>query len=265
MRVVCRSQDSQEWFSCRVGKVTASCIYDATKFVDKGSKKRGDKRRESSAVRAAYISELAWGLISRVPIEHFVSRAMDLGKQYEKMARAEYAFRFCPDEPIERTGFVLHPTLDFFGASPDGYTKAGGVELKVPQFRMHKTLLETDVVPEAWAFQCYGNMLCLEKESWDFASFLPCDEQFGAEAVAMPDEFRMYRKRFYRDEELFKRMEEGATATMEEAIRLVASLRERYSGSPKSNVLKMQLKASLSAEEAMQDAADFIDSYEVTP
>lgn len=265
MRVACPSQDNQAWFSCRVGKVTASCIYDATKFVDKGSKVRGDKRRESSAVRTAYISELAWGLISRVPIEHFVSRAMDLGKQYEKMARAEYAFRFCPDEPIERTGFVLHPALDFFGASPDGYTEAGGVELKVPQFRTHKTLLETDVVPEAWAFQCYGNMLCLEKEWWDFASFLPCDEQFGPEAVAMPDEFRMYRKRFYRDEELFKRMEEGATATMEEAIRLVETLRDRYSGSPKDNVLKTQLKASLSEAEAYAGACEAVDRTEMTP
>jgi hypothetical protein len=226
MRVVCPTQDSQEWFSVRVGKVTASCISDAIKFVEKGSKVRGDKRIESSAVRNAYISELAWGMITRVPVEHFVSRAMDLGKQYEGDARRAYCL--ATETMVDQTGFVLHPTLDYLGASPDGLLPDGGVELKVPQFRNHRTLLETGEIPESWVMQCYCNMLCCEREWWDFASYCPPDDQFGYEAVALPDEFRLFRKRFMRDEELFKRMEDGATQTIEEAIKKVDFLRSAY-------------------------------------
>lgn len=257
MRIACASQDSQEWFDVRLGKVTASCIADAIKFVDKGSKKRGDKRQESSAVRNAYISELAWGMITRVPVEHFVSRAMDLGKQYEKMARAEYGFRFAPDEEIQRTGFILHPTIDTLGASPDGLLANGGVELKVPQFRTHKALLETEQIPESWVLQCYCNMLCCEREWWDFASFCPADAQFGYEAVALPNEFRMFRKRFYRDEPLFRRMEEGAQQTIEDAIKKVEFLCRMYppKGEPKSKFVT-ELQRSVEALEA----AEILDS-----
>ena len=226
MRVLCSTQDSAEWFTARIGKVTASCIAAATKFVEKGSVKRGDKRLESGSVRKAYISELAWGVITRVPVEHFVSRAMDLGRQFEGDARRAYCL--ATEEMVDRTGFVLHPTLDYLGASPDGLVQNGGVELKVPQFSNHRLLLETGEIPEAWVLQCYCNMLCCEREWWDFVSFCPPDEQFGYEAVALPNEFRLFRKRFYRDETLFAQMEEGATSAIEEAAKLVENLRATY-------------------------------------
>lgn len=261
MRILCDSQDSQKWFDARIGKVTASCIHPAMKMVEKGSKVRGDKRWESSSKRKEYISELAWGMITRTPVEHFVSRAMDLGRQYEKMARAEYGFRFAPDEAIQRTGFVLHPTLDYLGASPDGLLENGGVELKVPQMPKHKSLLETGEIPEEWVMQCYCNMLCCEKEWWDFASFMPADEQFGQEALALPTEFRMFRKRFTRDDAIFQQMEEGATSAMEEAVEKVKHLRAMYpeKGAPKSK-FAVDLERSIHAQEAAEDSTYILDA-----
>lgn len=272
MRVVCSSQDSSEWFEARIGKVTASCIHSAMKMASKGSVKRGDKRLESSSLRNAYISELAWGMINRIPVEHFVSRAMDLGKQYEKMARAEYGFRFAPNEEIKLTGFVLHPTLNYLGGSPDGVLSNGGVELKVPQLPRHKNLLETQIVPVEWAMQCYCNMLCCEKEWWDLASFMPADEQFGQEAMTMPDEFRMFRQRFYRDDAIFKQMEQGATSAIEDAIKRVKKLTEMYppKGAPKSK-FRAELETAVLAEEiseagAYEDAAGYIEmTGDLTP
>ena len=266
MRVLCPTQDSQEWFDFRLNKVTASCSYEASHMVEKGSKVRGDKRWESSAGRKAYISELAWGMINRIPVEHFVSRAMDLGKQYEKLARAEYGFRFAPDETVQRTGFVLHPTLDFLGASPDGLLENGGVELKVPQLPRHKMLLETGNIPPEWVTQCYCNMLCCEKEWWDFASYMPADEQFGLEAVHMPTEFRMYRHRFYRNDAIFAQIEEGAASAIEEALKKVEFLRRMYpaKGSPKSKLateLAMSHEA-LAASEMDSDMADTLAAYD---
>jgi hypothetical protein len=268
MRVLCDSQDSQAWFAARIGKVTASCIHSAMKMVEKGSKKRGDKRWESSSERKGYISELAWGMITRTPVEHYVSRAMDLGKQYEKMARAEYGFRFAPDEQIQRTGFVLHPTLDYLGASPDGLLGKGGVELKVPQMPRHKALMETGEIPEEWVMQCYCNMLCCQQEWWDLASFMPADEQFGQEALALPHEFRMFRHRFFRDENIFTQMEEGATSAMEEAVEKVKRLRAMYpdKGAPKSKFVA-ELETSVLATELSEyeRAMEVIDRVEMTP
>lgn len=271
MRVVCDDQDSAKWFDVRIGKVTASCIHFATKMVHKGSLKRNDKRWESSSERKAYISELAWGMITRTPVEHFVSRAMDLGKQFERVARAEYGFRFAPTEEIQRTGFVLHPTIDWLGSSPDGLLEHGGVELKVPQMPRHKVLMETGVIPEEWVMQCYCNMLCCEKEWWDLASYMPADEQFGQEAMALPTEFRMFRKRFFRDEAIFAQMEEGATSAIEEAIKKVEYLREMYpaKGQPRSKFVQ-ELEAAVLAEEISEDqaresAADYIDQFQAAP
>ncbi len=273
MRVQCSAQEGFEWFDARVGKVTASCIHSAMKMVEKGSKKRDDKRWESSALRKAYISELAWGMITRNPVEHFVSRAMDLGKSYERMARAEYGFRFAPDEEIRQTGFVLHPTIDWLGASPDGLLEKGGVELKVPQMPKHKMLLETGDIPEEWIMQCYCNMLCCEKEWWDFASYMPADEQFGQEAVNLPTEFRMFRQRFFRNDAIFTQMEEGATSAIEEAAAKALKLRAMYpeKGSPKSS-FAVDLQDAVLATEIAEDPSDFsgegyafIDQIQVTP
>jgi hypothetical protein len=271
MRVICATQDSSEWFEARIGKVTASCIHSAMKMVEKGSKKRGDKRWESSSKRKEYISELAWGMITHIPVEHFVSRAMDLGKAYERMARAEYSFRFAQDEEVKRTGFVLHPTLNYLGASPDGLLENGGVELKVPQMPRHKMLMETGEIPEEWVMQCYCNMLCCEKEWWDFASFMPADEQFGQEALAMPNEFRMFRKRFFRNDAIFEQMEEGATSAMEEAAEKVKQLRAMYpeKGAPKSKfraeIESAVLASEMSESEAYESAMEAIDAKEMVP
>jgi exodeoxyribonuclease (lambda-induced) len=261
MRVACPSQDSSEWFTARIGKVTASCIADAIKFVWKGSKARNDKRLESSAVRDAYISELAWGMITRVPIEHYVSKAMDLGKEYEGDARRAYSL--ATEQMVDQTGFILHPTMDIMGASPDGLVPEfkRGVELKVPQFRTHKALLETEQIPELWTLQCYCGMLCCEYDEWDFCSFLPPDDRFGYEAVSLPDEFRLFRKRFHRDEaaeELFRRMEDGAQQTIEDAIKKVQFLQKMY---PRKGAPKSKFVAELEMSNDMADTLAAFDEY----
>ncbi len=243
MRVVCTTQDSQEWFAARVGKVTASRMADAMGRLKVNTAKA--KKGEYSQAHWSYVSELAWGLITRIPADHYVSRAMDMGKQFEKIARAEYAFRFGLE--VDRTGFVLHPTLDFLGASPDGIVgHDGGLEIKVPIFKNHTKYLEADVVPEEYLPQMYCNMLCCERDWWDFVSFCPQHADMGDEAVALPDEFRIFRKRLFADAEVFKQMEEAATETMEQAVALVGELRKRYpAGDVPVSKLNAQLHESL--------------------
>lgn len=271
MRILCPRQDCAEWFAVRIGKVTASCAFEAMHFVSKGSKQRGDKRVESGSARKAYISELAWGMITRQPVEHYVSEEMDLGKQFEKRARAEYQFLYANGEEIEQTGFVLHPMLDYLGASPDGLLTNGGIELKVPKFKTHRSYLETGIIPPKYIAQIYCNMLCCERDWWDFASFCPKNEQFGYEAMSLPDQFRMYRKRFFRNDDEFQKIEEGATRAIEEAVELVQKLRAMYpeKGAPKSKfAAELELAAGeipMSEAEAMAAAGEFMDRVEMTP
>jgi len=229
---MCTSQDTEEWFTCRIGKVTASRLSDAMAKLSRASK--NGSKGDWAAAHLKYVSELAWGMITQVPADHYVSKEMDLGKAFERKARGEYQYRF--GEDVDLTGFVLHPDLNFFGASPDGLCgTVGGVEIKVPKVSTHQTYIEADAIPEEYYMQMIGGMCCCTdkepREWWDFVSFCPASEDFGYEAQAMPDEMRMFRKRLHRDEvpkETWEAVRETAILTMEEALAKVHWIRERY-------------------------------------
>lgn len=240
MRTVCRTQHTADWMQARTGIVTASRMCDAIAKLSKASKngQRGDWKQS----HWDYVSELAWERITGVCADHYVSKPMDIGAQYEGEARVEYWMRL--DAEVDQTGFVLHPRFDFLGASPDGLVgEDGGIEIKVPLFHNHVAYLEADAIPEEYQWQMYTNMLCCEREWWDFASYCPPDI-----APELPDEFRMFRKRLLADPAKFAEIEEAATATMEHVVERVKKLREMYpaKGSPRSK-LAAELKMSADA------------------
>lgn len=218
MRIVCRQQKTPEWFQARLGKVTASNIDRAQSFLQRASK--GKKAGDSSADRDKYIRELATELITRVPVEHYVSPAMDIGAQYEDEARTEYWM--ATGNEVDQTGFVLHPTLDFLGASPDGLCPTHGLEIKVPLLHTHMAYLEADEVPEEYIPQMQCNMLCCELPAWDFVSWCPPEVY-----PELPDEFRLFVKRAFADSEMHRQMEAAAIRTMEEVTALVQRLSNR--------------------------------------
>lgn len=225
-RVICTSQDSAEWFTARIGKVTASRMGDAMNRLTRKSKNgvAGDWGGRHNT----YVHELAWGLITRVPADHYVTKAMDLGRQFEKVARAEYSYRN-GDVDVELSGFALHPTLDFLGSSPDGLIGGdGGLEIKVPTFDVHVSYLEADEIPEDYQWQMYANMLCWDRDWWDFSSYCPQDDAFGPQAVALPTQFRMFQKRLFADKDKFAELEDVAATTMEQALALVATINQQH-------------------------------------
>lgn len=267
MRVACKTQDSVEWFSARVGRVTGSNIFRAMDFVWKGSKKRGDKRLESSADRKKYIEELAWELITQVPTEHYVSKAMDIGKSYENEARIELGF-FLGAE-IDETGFVLHPELNHIGSSPDGYLTENEivipVELKVPLLKTHESYILRDVIPEEYIPQLHCEMLCCDRAPYGyFASYAP--QEIYPE---LPEEFRLFVKKLMANPgevteeshdpkncQCWLCMEEAATKTMEEAMELVKELTARYpKGERPVSRVTQQLRASMEESITAEDIA----------
>ena len=219
MRVVCKEQHTAEWYQARCGKIGASNIAKAMAYLKRGSGAR--KAGDSSAERDRFILELATELITRVPAEHYVSKAMDIGTQYEGEARTEYWMS--TGQEVDETGFVLHPLIDYLGASPDGLCRDHGIEIKVPMLHTHMGYLRADVVPEEYIPQMQCGMLCCGMEAWDFVSYCPAEVY-----PEVPERFRLFIKRLPADPDMHRKMEEAATATMEEATQLVGRLIEQY-------------------------------------
>ena len=219
MRIVCRDQKTHEWYQARLGKVTASNIASAMAKLERasGEKKKGDWAKAHDA----YVRDIAWELITRVPTDHYVSKAMDIGTAYEGEARIEYWQAV--GEEVEQTGFVLHPTIDFLGCSPDGLRSGRGIEIKVPLLKTHENYIMDDVVPEEYQPQMQCNMLCCEMPEWDFVSYAPPDVY-----PDFPDDLRLFIKPLKADPEQHRLMEEAATATMEHAVAVVEGLLKRF-------------------------------------
>lgn len=189
MRVVNCEQGSAEWLQIRVGKITASRIADVI-----AQRKRGDGEL---ACRANYRLELIGERLSGQVAEHYVSGPMEHGTEWEPMARTAYEMEY--DVEVDAVGFVLHPAMDFTGASPDGLVGTdGGIEIKCPQRETHIDWLLADQVPEEHLPQMMWNMVCCERQWWDFVSYDP----------SLPDGLRLFVKRMYRDEMVVRLAEE---------------------------------------------------------
>lgn len=245
MRIVCATQHSAEWMQARTFVVTASRMGDASARYEtdrKGQWVKGDWK----AAHWNYVSELAWEGITGVCAEHYVSKPMEIGTQYEGEARVEYWLR--TGNEVEQTGFVLHPRLNYLGSSPDGLVNPdGGIEIKVPLFKTHCSYLESGEIPQEYKLQMYTNMLCCERQWWDFVSYCPPDI-----APELPDEFRMFKKRLEADQTMFDAIEEAATVTMQHVAESMETLRRMYpaKSAPKSK-LNAELEASMEALEVL--------------
>lgn len=159
MQVLDLVQGTPEWLQARLGIPTASCF---SKIITSQGKK--------SASMDGYMNTLIAEQLMGEPHESFQSEWMARGNELEPQARAWYEFQV--DVEVEQVGFVK---LDngAAGASPDGLTPNGGLELKCPKAETHVGYLRANKIPAAYIPQVQGCMWICERESWDFASFHP--------------------------------------------------------------------------------------------
>lgn len=179
-------QGSPEWLKARVGKVTASRIADVVAKTKSGP----------SASRENYLAELIAERLTRQPAERFVSPAMQHGTDTEAEARACY--EFYRGETVKEVGFVLHPTIDQSGASPDGLVGADGlVEIKCPNTATHIDTLLARMMPRKYINQMQWQMACTGRQWCDFVSY---DSR-------LPERLRLFVKRMPRDEKCIAELE----------------------------------------------------------
>ena len=223
MRILCHEQGNAEWLKWKTGRIGGSRIRAAMRRLERASngKKAGDWHGDHDVL----VHELCRELITGKPAKHNnLSFEMQYGLAHESEARD--AYQEFIGEQVKQTGWVGHPNgkkFGFIGCSPDGYLRGWGLEIKVPTLKEHIDTMLADVVPEKYVPQMQLCMLVCELPEWEYVSFSPPDPQ-DEERFALPEELRLWTKRLKADYDLHRKMEDDATATIEEAVALVQKL-----------------------------------------
>lgn len=207
MRIVDCTQNTPEWFQARLGRVGASRVCDIVAKTKTGI----------SAMRAAYAAELVAERLTGAKVDGYQSAAMVWGMEQEPVARSLY--EFMKDISVEQVGFVLHPSMDMAGASPDGLVGDSGlIEIKAPSTHTHiETLLGGPIDPK-YVKQMQWQMACTERQWCDFASFDP----------RLPSEMQLHVRRVKRDDVMIAELEKEVATFLGEVATTVERLRDLY-------------------------------------
>jgi putative phage-type endonuclease len=179
-------QGTEEWFTIRIGKVTASRVADVIAKTKTGY----------SASRDNYMAQLVCERLTGQKGESFTNAAMQHGVETEAYARA--AYEALQDVLVDEVGFVPHPTIEMAGASPDGLVGEDGlIEIKCPNTATHIDTLLSQTVPGKYNTQMQFQMACTGRKWCDFVSF---DNR-------LPEELQLFVTRVPRDEVFIRLIE----------------------------------------------------------
>jgi hypothetical protein len=155
------------------------------------------KSGKESEKRANYKWEILSERLTGRLVDGYVSAEMQWGIDNEAAARFAYE-QFMRTE-VKRVGFIIHPTMDFFGASPDGLIgEDGGIEIKCPKTSTHLEWMFGGIVPDEHRYQMVAGICCTERKWWDFVSYDP----------RLPRHLRLFIVRMQRDESEIARVEQ---------------------------------------------------------
>ena len=179
-------QGSELWKQARVGLVTASRCADVIAMTKKGE----------GADRRNYRYELLCERLTGFPYPQYVSAEMQWGIDQEPFARAAYELQ--RDVLVETCGFIVHPSVANFGASPDFLVgeAAWGRSNAPPQKHIWNGLWAESYPVEHMA-QMMAELSCTGREWCDFVSFDP----------RLPEHLQLFIRRFERNEKLISTLE----------------------------------------------------------
>lgn len=196
-------QRTDEWFEARLGKVTASRIYDVLSKTKSGY----------SATRKNYMAQLLCERLTGNREESFKTAAMQRGNNIEPKARARYMLE--TGELVEETGFINHPTINMSGASPDGLVGEDGlIEIKCPNTATHLEFLRTKTPKPEYLLQMLWQMACTGRKWCDFVSY---DDR-------VPEHLSFQMVRINRDDERIQEIEEEVQKFLHELDEQIAEL-----------------------------------------
>ena len=202
-------QRSNEWFTARLGKVTASRVADVIAKTKTGY----------STSRENYMAQLVCERMTGTQGESYSNAAMQWGTDQEPLARA--AYEAAKDVLVDEVGFIIHPTIIAAGASPDGLVGDDGlIEIKCPNTATHIDTLLSDKVPSKYNTQMQWQMVCTGRKWCDFVSFDP----------RMPEGLQLFIQRVDFDAEYVKMLEAEITEFLGELETKIEKLKEKTHG-----------------------------------
>jgi len=180
-------QGTPEWHQLRAGKVTASRVADIL----------AQTRTGPSASRQNYLIELALQRSTGTIEPSYTNAAMEWGTQTEPQARVAYEVE--TGNFVDQVAFIDHPTIAWFGCSPDGLIGDDGlIEIKCPNSATHWEYFKAKKPPQKYVTQMQ-TQLCVTARKWcDFVSFDP----------RMPARSQLLIVRVERDEAFISEIEE---------------------------------------------------------
>jgi len=156
-------QGTADWIRERIGCLTASRMADAMDFLKNGN---------SSAARTKLMRGLLAERLVNAAMDHYVTPAMEWGLAHEAGARDRY--EAISGNLVQLVGFVPHRSIEWFGASPDGFIDDDGlVEIKCPTTPAYIAWRTASVVPEEYKPQMLAQLSCTRRKFCDFVAFDP--------------------------------------------------------------------------------------------
>ena len=204
-------QGSELWKQARVGLVTASRCADVIAMTKKGE----------GADRRNYRYELLCERLTGFPYPQSAeyARQVQWGKDQEAFARAAYELR--NDVLVETCGFIVHPSVANFGASPDFLVGDSGMgQIKCPTTKTHLEWTLGGVVPVEHMAQMMAELSCTGREWCDFVSFDP----------RLPEHLQLFVRRFERNEKLISTLESEVRHFNYELDDVLAALPQKPTG-----------------------------------
>ena len=244
MRELRGAQQSDSWLQHRTGRITASRMNDLTNYLKNGSE--GAKRR-------GYRFELLAERLTQRIQRHSVSQAMEYGSQAED--EAKQAYELATGEMLIPVGFVLHPTFDWAGASPDALLPDAVYESKSPESTTFLEWYFSKDVPEEHVNQIQWQMACTGMTHG----------VFHARDVRQPAPIRNIIRFLDRDSELIAKLEAEAEKMNAEVEAMIQELGLpptvwNTKGDEEIHVPEQQWPADLTSPEY-----DFVDGAHLTP
>ena len=201
-------QGTEEWHQIRLGKVTASRVSDVMSKIKSGE----------SAGRKNYKMDLVVERLTNTPTSSFTNAAMAWGTETEPLARMAYEVH--SGNFVETVAFIQHPSIEWFGCSPDGLVGEGLIEIKCPNTATHIDYLLAGVPPAKYVPQMQTQMACTGAKWCDFVSFDP----------RLPDELQLLVVRLDRDEAYIQQIETEVKQFLDEVEQIYSQLKARNNG-----------------------------------
>jgi putative phage-type endonuclease len=199
-------QRTDDWFTARLGKVTASSLYKVLAKTKTGY----------GADRGNYMTQLVLERVTGTKADSYTNAAMQWGIDQEPFARA--AYEASRGVMVDEVGFIPHPTIAAAGASPDGLVGDDGmVEIKCPD---SKTALECwlaeNPVESKYFAQMQWQMRCANRSWCDYVVFDP----------RMPAKAQLFVVRVLRDDKWLADVESEVIKFLAEVDAKVAALKK---------------------------------------